>query len=161
MYLLRANIWAKIEVGTIGKANLFFSFRTFGPDLNSPVTRLRLAMPNILITGTPGTGKTTLAQAIVAAHPEMRHIELSKLIAEQELHEGRDEHFDTLIMDDDKVVDYLEDVMDIHKHRNTIVDFHTSDFFPERWFDLVIVLRTSAAPHYDRLQAKYACHYIP
>ena len=112
-------------------------------------------MPNILITGTPGTGKTTLAQAIVAAHPQMRHIELSKVIAEQELHEGRDEHFDTLIMDDDKVVDYLEDVMDIHKHRNTIVDFHTSDFFPERWFDLVIVLRTDAAPHYERLEAKY------
>jgi len=114
-----------------------------------------LAMPNILITGTPGTGKTTLASAIAAAHPQMRHVELSKLIAEQELHDGRDEHFDTLIFDDDKVVDYLEDVMDIHTHRNTIIDFHTSDFFPERWFDLVIVLRTSAAPHYDRLASKY------
>lgn len=112
-------------------------------------------MPNILITGTPGTGKTTLSQALVAAHADMRHVELSKLIAEQELHEGRDEAFDTLIMDDDKIVDYLEDVMDIHKHRNTVVDFHTSDFFPERWFDLVIVLRTAAAPHYERLAAKY------
>lgn len=112
-------------------------------------------MPNILITGTPGTGKTTLSQAVVAAHPHMRHVELSKVIAEQELHEGRDETFDTLIMDDDKVVDYLEDVLDIHKHRDTVVDFHTSDFFPERWFDLVIVLRTSAASHYERLQAKY------
>jgi adenylate kinase len=112
-------------------------------------------MPNILITGTPGTGKTTLAAAIVAAHPHMRHIELSKVIAEQELHEGRDEHFDTLIFDDDKVVDYLEDVMDIHKHRNTIIDFHTTDFFPERWFDLVIVLRTSAGIHFERLQEKY------
>jgi adenylate kinase len=112
-------------------------------------------MPNILITGTPGTGKTTLAAAIASAHPEMRHVELSKLIGTQELYESKDEHFDTLIFDDDKVVDYLEDVMDIHKHRNTIVDFHTSDFFPERWFDLVIVLRTSAGPHYERLAQKY------
>jgi adenylate kinase len=32
-----------------------------------------------------------------------------------------------------------------------IMDFHTIGFFPERWFDLVIVLRTDNTILYDRL----------
>jgi adenylate kinase len=32
-----------------------------------------------------------------------------------------------------------------------IVDFHTCDFFPERWFDLVVVLQTNNTVLYDRL----------
>ena len=32
-----------------------------------------------------------------------------------------------------------------------IVDSHTIDYFPERWFDLVIVLRTNNTVLYDRL----------
>lgn len=35
-----------------------------------------------------------------------------------------------------------------------IVDFHTCDFFPERWFHLVVVLRASTAQIYDRLTAR-------
>ena len=36
-----------------------------------------------------------------------------------------------------------------------IVDYHGSDWFPERWFDLVIVLTTDNTVLYDRLQARY------
>eukprot|EP00588_Corethron_pennatum_P022832 CAMPEP_0194313238 /NCGR_PEP_ID=MMETSP0171-20130528/10133_1 /TAXON_ID=218684 /ORGANISM="Corethron pennatum, Strain L29A3" /LENGTH=103 /DNA_ID=CAMNT_0039068103 /DNA_START=355 /DNA_END=663 /DNA_ORIENTATION=+ len=32
-----------------------------------------------------------------------------------------------------------------------IVDFHSCDFFPERWFDLVLVLRARTDVLYDRL----------
>jgi adenylate kinase len=32
-----------------------------------------------------------------------------------------------------------------------IIDFHTVDFFPERFFDLVLVLRTDNTVLYDRL----------
>ncbi len=32
-----------------------------------------------------------------------------------------------------------------------VVDYHGSDFFPERWFDLIVVLRTDNTVLYDRL----------
>lgn len=35
-----------------------------------------------------------------------------------------------------------------------VVDYHSSDFFPVRWFDYVIVLRCENAPLYDRLHAR-------
>jgi adenylate kinase len=36
-----------------------------------------------------------------------------------------------------------------------VVDFHGCDFFPERWFDLVVVLRTDNSVLYSRLKARY------
>lgn len=35
-----------------------------------------------------------------------------------------------------------------------IIDFHSCDFFPERWIQLVIVLRTDNSVLYQRLQAR-------
>lgn len=35
-----------------------------------------------------------------------------------------------------------------------IVDFHSVDFFPERWFDLVLVLRCNNTVLYDRLKER-------
>ena len=35
-----------------------------------------------------------------------------------------------------------------------VVDYHGCDFFPERWFDLVIVLQTDNSVLFDRLQAR-------
>ena len=32
-----------------------------------------------------------------------------------------------------------------------VVDYHSCDFFPERWFDLVLVLTTTTEVLYDRL----------
>lgn len=35
-----------------------------------------------------------------------------------------------------------------------IVDYHGAEFFPERWFDIVFVLRTDNTILYDRLVAR-------
>ena len=58
--------------------------------------------PNILITGTPGTGKTTLAAAVAAA-AGLTHIDVGTAIREQELHCGWDEDFECHIVDEDLV----------------------------------------------------------
>ena len=58
--------------------------------------------PNILITGTPGTGKTTLAQNI-AQTLGMKHIEVGKLVKEKELHDGWDDEFQSYFLNEDKV----------------------------------------------------------
>ncbi|KAF3502257.1 hypothetical protein F2Q69_00044276 [Brassica cretica] len=46
------------------------------------------------------------------------------------------------------VCDELEDVME---GGGVIVDYHGCDFFPERWFDRVVVLQTENSVLYDRL----------
>lgn len=51
-----------------------------------------------------------------------------------------------------KVVDELEDTM---SSGGNVVDFHTCDLFPERWFDLVVVLRTDNTILFDRLTQRF------
>ena len=61
-----------------------------------------MAQPNILITGTPGTGKTTLAAAL-AERTGFQHINISDLVKQFDLHDGLDEKFDSYLINEDKV----------------------------------------------------------
>lgn len=112
-------------------------------------------MPNILITGTPGTGKSSLAAELVKYLPDCTHIDVSKLSIELGFTSGRDEELDSLYLDEDKMLDYMEDVLLIRSNRNYIVEYHGSDLFPEKWFDLVVILRTSTEALYSRLEKRY------
>lgn len=51
-----------------------------------------------------------------------------------------------------QVLDEMEDMME---EGGKIVDYHGSEFFPERFFDIVFVLRTDNTLLYDRLAARY------
>lgn len=131
------------------------TFRTTGggslglamPSLPGAADRCR---PNILVTGTPGTGKTTTCEMLVEA-TGMRHVDVGKWVREQSLHLGRDEEFDCYFVDEDKVCDALEDVV---AAGGVVVDHHGCDFFPERWFDLVLVLQADTAVLYERLKTR-------
>ncbi|KAL3818251.1 hypothetical protein ACJIZ3_004156 [Penstemon smallii] len=106
--------------------------------------------PNILITGTPGTGKTTTSSALAEA-TNLRHINVGELVKEKNLHDGWDDQFDSYIINEDLVCDELEDLME---EGGNIVDYHGCDFFPERWFDHVVVLQTENSVLYDRLSKR-------
>jgi adenylate kinase len=49
------------------------------------------------------------------------------------------------------VLDYLEEKYDVNKG-GLIIDFHSSDFFPLRYFDLVILVRCDNEVLYKRLE---------
>jgi adenylate kinase len=72
--------------------------------------------PNILITGTPGTGKTTHAE-LIASELNLKHLNIGDLVREHELHDGYDEEFDAFNMNDDKVCN-------LSNIRYSIVDAH-------------------------------------
>lgn len=106
--------------------------------------------PNILLTGTPGVGKTTLGKEL-AARTGLTYVNVGDVAKEGELYEGYDEEYQCPILDEDQVVDELEDKM---TDGGVIVDYHGCDFFPERWFHIVFVLRTDNSILYDRLEHK-------
>ena len=110
--------------------------------------------PNILITGTPGTGKTTTCE-LVADLTGLEHMEIGKIVKQNSLYDSYDSDLDCYILDEDKVVDFLDGRMSDIKG-GVIVDHHGCDFFPERWFDLVVVLQCcdDTSVLYDRLKAR-------
>lgn len=59
--------------------------------------------PVIVITGTPGTGKSTHAELLVQESPvPLRHINVSEFVTEKELYENFDAEWDSHIVDEDK-----------------------------------------------------------
>ena len=60
--------------------------------------------PVIVITGTPGTGKTTHAQMLAEDSPvPLKHINVGDLIKEKGLYEEYDEEWQSYTVDEDKV----------------------------------------------------------
>lgn len=109
--------------------------------------------PNILITGTPATGKTTLSADLSSALG-LRHIDLSEFAKERHLLAGRDECLNCDYLHEDAVLDALEPIM---ADGGVVLDHHSSDWFPERWIQMVVVLRATTETLYDRLhERKYA-----
>ena len=59
--------------------------------------------PNILITGTPGTGKSITATE-VATRTNLQHYDCGELARQNSLYEGWDEQYECHILDEDKVM---------------------------------------------------------
>lgn len=58
--------------------------------------------PNIIITGTPGVGKTSHAEAVAEA-TGLKHLAINKFAEDQGCYDGRDEELQSWIVDEDKV----------------------------------------------------------
>ena len=78
------------------------------------------------------------------------------MIKQHKCYEGRDEELDTNVLDEDKLLDQLEVFLDkaAEDEVGVVADFHVCEIFPERWFDLVLVLRTKTDVLFDRLSAR-------
>jgi adenylate kinase len=112
---------------------------------------------NLLITGTPGTGKSTLAKQL-AEQLNLKHLDVSALVKENELHSGYNKKWDSYDVDDDMLLDFLEEEL---KNGGCIVDTHSTDSFPLRWFKHVVCLTAGTDVIFDRLSARgYKPHKI-
>ncbi|XP_066272094.1 adenylate kinase isoenzyme 6-like [Branchiostoma lanceolatum] len=104
--------------------------------------------PNILITGTPGTGKSILGKEL-AVRTGLQYVNIGDLAKENNFFEDWDEERECHVLDEDRVMDELELQM---SSGGNIVDYHSCEMFPERWFDIVFVMRTNNTVLYDRLK---------
>ena len=77
---------------------------------------------------------------------------LAEIIKEKKLYKKWNEKFDVPEFDVDMVCDELEPLMS--GKGGIILEFHSCDFFPERWFQLVVLLRCDNTNLYDRLKAR-------
>lgn len=119
------------------------------PHLMSQSTRYH---PNIIITGTPGCGKTSHAQALVALlEAPYTHYNISEEAKSRKCFESYNEEFDSHIVDEDKLLDLLEADL---RAGGAVVDWHCCDIFPERLIDLVVVLKTDNSVLFDRLKKR-------
>lgn len=119
--------------------------------------------PNIILTGTPGVGKTTTAQALIALSKsetspdsiQLTHLSINTIAKQNDLYESYDSELQTHVVDEDKLLDHIEAVIsDGEGKGGYIIDWHVCDIFPERWVDLVVVLRCQDTQvFYERLTA--------
>ncbi len=96
----------------------------------------------ISLTGTPGTGKTTVC-SIISEHSQYRKqyhiIDLNKLILTEKLYSGKDEARDTYIADTDKLEMRVKEIISqLPQGMDIIMEGHLSHLLPA---DAVIVLR--------------------
>ncbi|ODV97545.1 hypothetical protein PACTADRAFT_37213 [Pachysolen tannophilus NRRL Y-2460] len=111
----------------------------------------RRLLPNILITGTPGCGKTAHARNLVDKIPELKHFQISDIAKSRNAIVGYDEARDTSVVDEDKLLDSIEADLEAG---GVVIDWHCCDIFPERLIDLVIVLRCDNGILFDRLKER-------
>ncbi|KAF1817738.1 P-loop containing nucleoside triphosphate hydrolase protein [Dissoconium aciculare CBS 342.82] len=94
--------------------------------------------PNIIITGTPGVGKTTHCQEL-AAKTGLYYLDINEVVKKHNIGEALDDLDDPnlQIVDEDRLLDY-----------------HAYDLFLRKQIDLVYVIRYDNKILYDRLKAR-------
>lgn len=103
----------------------------------------------ILITGTPGVGKTTFSLEI-SRRFNIQHVEMSEYIRQNKLYTEFDERFKTFIFDEDVVRSSIED--HLRETDSYIIDSHDCRAVRGLRFDLVLVMTAPIEVLYRRLR---------
>ena len=114
-----------------------------------------LKMTIIIVTGTPSTGKTTAAKRI-SEELGFQYIDGKKVIKDNNLIEGYDEKRKCDIIDEDKFVEKLLDIIRAAKRKNhsLVIDSHMSHFLPKEEVDICLVTRCDLGELRKRLSEK-------
>jgi len=106
----------------------------------------------VVISGTPGTGKTTVA-SILAKKIKGIHIDLSDLVLKEKLYKEVDEKRETVIADLDKLLPKLREII---RSANSpiIIEGHYAEIVPSKFVNVAIILRTHPKELEKRLKKK-------
>jgi len=113
-------------------------------------------MKNIVISGTPGCGKTSVAKEI-SNLIKAKIMSLNELAISDEFSFEYDEERKTYIVDFEIFLPYILDKIEDIKQENPpylIIESHFSDIIPERFIDYVFILRCDPDELFRRLEIK-------
>lgn len=113
-------------------------------------------MDLVIITGTPGTGKTVVSQKICEVS-NSRYVSLNDLAIKEDLILKFDEKRDTKVVNNNKIIERVETL--IKEQINTeydyfIIESHFSDLVPSKYIDYAVVLRCHPDNLVIRLKSK-------
>ncbi|MCX6656962.1 MAG: adenylate kinase family protein [Candidatus Bathyarchaeota archaeon] len=114
----------------------------------------------LLVTGVPGTGKTTVS-TLLAAELGAEHIELTRLVREGGFSQGWDQERATVIADMKALRNAISNILD-NTTNSLIIDGHYSpDIAPREETTLVVVLRCAPWVIREKLLTRgYSTHKV-
>jgi adenylate kinase len=110
----------------------------------------------ILISGTPGTGKTSVSKEITK-QVNARVISLNLIATSEGLVSEYDEERETWIINEEKLRKKTLNLIKQAKTENIevlIIESHFVDIIPENWIDLVLILRCEPSILNQRLRER-------
>tara|TARA_Y100000310_G_scaffold317308_1_gene370053 strand:+ start:6240 stop:6725 length:486 start_codon:yes stop_codon:yes gene_type:complete len=111
-------------------------------------------MRTIIVTGTPGTGKSTLAKKL-AKKLHFHYLDVNEIVRKYDISEGYDEKRKTKIIDVRKLnVALIKEIHDHKAENGMIIDSHLSHYLPKRHVDVCIVVKCDLKELEKRLKNK-------
>jgi len=105
----------------------------------------------IIVTGTPGTGKTVAAKAI-AKQLRYPYLSLKKFTKDYNLRESYDKERKTYEVDTNKLVKELKKFL--KNKKDIVIDGHLSHYLPKSYVDLCVVTKCSLKTLQQRLKKR-------
>ncbi len=106
----------------------------------------------IVITGTPGTGKTSVSRKLVEEINGL-HIDVSRYVIDNRIYIGYDEYRRSYIIDEEKLVEKLESIIR-KSDKPVVIDIHYPEILDPNMVDYVIILRTNPLELEKRLSKR-------
>jgi adenylate kinase len=112
----------------------------------------------IIVTGTPGTGKTTIAR-LIAKKYKLKYIDTNRIIKLNKLILRYDKKKQTNIVDHKKLAKILVGM--IRKNNNLVIDGHLSHYIPKKYVNLCVITKCDIKILMKRLEKrKYSTEKI-
>lgn len=120
-----------------------------------PAGAPKQALPKIIIvTGTPGVGKTVLAR-LVAKETGFKFLSLGELVRKEGLHKGFDRKARSYLIDESSVRRRLRGDFDNHQEKGVVLETHSvNSILPRTRGVVAIVLRLDPVTLAKRLRAR-------
>jgi adenylate kinase len=119
--------------------------------------KMKRTVPVVAITGTPGCGKTTLAEKVKAELDDEKFVflNIADLIKTRKWYSEWDDEMNCSIFDSKIVRRELERIVEESEgKKGVVIEFHSIDFLKSKFIDKIFVLQTDTNILWQRLEAR-------